>query len=127
MHFGPIFRALMHHKSRVWLVTLEVALTLAIVVNCINVMLDLRSLYVRDSGIEEESILTVSTLPFAEEFEDEDYVDEVRRADLDLQRVVQAQQRFEVGSISEESKNEPPAGADDLSCRTRFSIPDRIS
>lgn len=88
MHFGPILRALMHHKARFLLVTVEVALTLAIVVNCVNVMLDLRSLYVRDSGIDEENVLAIRTLPFAKEFESEDYVDEVRRADLEHLRAV---------------------------------------
>ena len=88
MHFGPIFRALMHHQARFWLVTLEIALTLAIVANCVNVMLDLRSLYVQPSGLDEEHIISVTTEPFAEEFEDSDYVDEVRRADLEHLRAV---------------------------------------
>ena len=86
MHFGPIFRALMHHKARFLLVTLEVALTLAIVANCVNMMLDMRAEYVRETGIDEENIIVVRTEPFGAEFQDEDYVDEVRRADLELLR-----------------------------------------
>ena len=36
MEFGPIFRALLHNKARFWLIAVEVALTLAIVANCVN-------------------------------------------------------------------------------------------
>ena len=83
MHLGPIFRALMHHKARFWLVTLEVALTLAIVANCVNMMSELREKYTRETGIDEENIIIVWTEPFAAEFQDDDYVDEVRRQDLE--------------------------------------------
>lgn len=82
MHFGPIFRALMHNKSRFWLITLEVALTLAIVVNCINMMLDLRYDFVKPSGYDEENLVVVYTEPFAVDFKQEEFVDEIRREDL---------------------------------------------
>lgn len=86
MHLGPIFRALMHSKARFWLVMLEVALTLAIVANCVNLMLDVRGKFVRDTGIDEEHIIVVETEPFAPEFQDEGYVAEVQRADLERLR-----------------------------------------
>lgn len=86
MHFGPIFRALIHHKARFWLVTLEVALTLAIVANCVNMMADMRAKYVQETGIDEENIIVVWTEPFAAEFQEEEYIHEVRRADLELLR-----------------------------------------
>lgn len=86
MHFGPIFRSLMHNKSRFWLITLEVALTLAIVVNCINMMLDARRTYTRATGYDEENILVVFTEPFSPEFKDEDFVDQIRLRDLDRLR-----------------------------------------
>ena len=82
MELGPIFRALMHNKSRFWLITLEVALTLAIVANCINVMLDMRAEFFKPSGIDEENLLVVYTEPFALEFKDEDFVDALREEDL---------------------------------------------
>jgi putative ABC transport system permease protein len=82
MELGPIFRALMHNKSRFWLIALEVALTLAIVANCINVMLDMRAEFFKPSGIDEESLLVVYTEPFAPEFKDEDFVDSLREEDL---------------------------------------------
>ena len=88
MHFGPIFRALMHNKSRFWLITLEVALTLAIVVNCINMMLDLRYDYIKPSGYDEGNLIVVSTQPFAVEFKEDEFVDQVRRDDLDRLRAL---------------------------------------
>jgi putative ABC transport system permease protein len=47
MEIGPIFRSLIHHKTRFWLITFEIALTLAIVANCINMILDQRSSMLR--------------------------------------------------------------------------------
>ncbi len=86
MHFGPIFRALMYHKARFWLITLEVALTLAIVANCVNMMNDLQSKYDHETGIDEDNIIVLWTEPFETDFRDQDYVDEVRRSDLELLR-----------------------------------------
>ena len=82
MHIGPIFRALMHNKSRFWLITVEVALTLAIVVNCINMMVDMRHDLIKPSGYDEENIIVVSTEPFGESFQDDDFVDSIREEDL---------------------------------------------
>ena len=82
MEIGPIFRALMHNKSRFWLVTLEVALTLAIVANCVNMMLDMRHEYLRPSGYDEENLIAINTEPFALDFEDEEFADTIREEDL---------------------------------------------
>jgi putative ABC transport system permease protein len=82
MELGPIIRALMHNKSRFLLIALEVALTLAIVANCINVMLDMRRELVKPSGIDEEGLIFVSTEPFAPEFKDEEFVEALREEDL---------------------------------------------
>lgn len=88
MQIGPIFRALMHNKSRFWLITLEVALTLAIVVNCINMMLDIRYDYVKPSGYDEDNLIVVYTEPFSPEFKDDDFVDQARLRDLDRLRAM---------------------------------------
>lgn len=86
MELGPIFRALNHGKARFWLVTLEVALTLAIVVNCVNVVLDLRGQYVRESGIDEERFLAVRLQPFGAAYADEAFLRELQRRDLEALR-----------------------------------------
>ena len=88
MHIGPIFRALMHNKSRFWLITLEVALTLAIVVNCINMMLDIRYDYVKPSGYDEENLIVVYTEPFSPKFKEDEFVDQARVQDLDRLRAM---------------------------------------
>ena len=82
MELGPIFRALMHNKSRFWLIAVEVALTLAIVTNCINIMLDMRGEFLKPSGMDEDNLLVVHTEPFAPEFKDEEFVDALREEDL---------------------------------------------
>ncbi len=82
MHIGPIFRALMHNKTRFWLITLEVALTLAIVVNCINVMLDFRAQYTHPSGLDEANLMVVTTEPFGPEFKEEEFVENLEQEDL---------------------------------------------
>ncbi len=82
MELGPIFRALMHNKSRFWLITVEVALTLAIVANCVNLMLDTRREFLRETGLDEANLVVINTRPFDEAFEDDEFVDAVRDEDL---------------------------------------------
>jgi putative ABC transport system permease protein len=86
MELGPVFRALIHNRVRFWLVTLEVALTLAIVVNCVSLALEARQKFLRDSGIAEEAILVVKAEPFAPEYDEEPYLDAARERDLEALR-----------------------------------------
>ena len=58
---GPIIRALIHNKGRFWLITLEIALTLAIVVNCATLMLGKYREISRPTGMDEENILVVNS------------------------------------------------------------------
>ena len=83
MEIGPILRSLMHNKARFWLIALEVALTLAIVANCVNWMLDLRGEFLRDTGMDEASVLVIQTEPWAPEFKDEEFIHTTRELDLD--------------------------------------------
>lgn len=82
MELGPIFRALMHNKARFWLITLEVALTLAIVINCATMLMDLRSKLQRPTGIDEENLITLTVDAFSADFKDAAFVDNIRRQDL---------------------------------------------
>jgi len=82
MELGPIFRALMHNPTRFWLITVEVALTLAIVVNCVAIILEQRELLTRPSGLDEPNLVVVTTAPFAKDFADEEFIDVVRDEDL---------------------------------------------
>ena len=88
MELGPIFRALMHNPTRFWLITVEVALTLAIVVNCVAIILDRRELLTRPSGLDEPNLVVVTTQPFVDDFSDEGFIDTVRDEDLRRLRAV---------------------------------------
>ena len=63
MEFGPVFRALVHNRVRFWLITVEVALTMAIVVNCVSLALDFRGKFLRDSGMDVDNIVVVRVEP----------------------------------------------------------------
>jgi putative ABC transport system permease protein len=82
MELGPIFRALMHNPTRFWLITVEVALTLAIVVNCVAIIREQRHLLTRPSGLDEPNLVVVTTDPFTTDFADDDFIDTVREEDL---------------------------------------------
>ena len=82
MELGPVFRALVHNRVRFWLITLEVALTLAIVVNCVNFMMDLRRDYTRPTGLDQENLIVVLAEPFDPAFAEEEYVAAIEEEDL---------------------------------------------
>jgi putative ABC transport system permease protein len=82
MEIGPIFRALINHKSRFWLITLEIALTLAIIVNCVNMIIDQRSMMQRPTGMDVENMLVIHVEPWAPEFKDEQFVEDLYDRDL---------------------------------------------
>ncbi len=86
MEFGPIFRTLFRNKTRFFLVGAEVALTLAIAVNCINMMVDTRRTMNRPTGLDEANLVAVRSHPFSPDFREEEYLDNVRRSDLELLR-----------------------------------------
>lgn len=86
MEFGPVFRALIHNRARFLLITLEVALTLAIVANCVSMVLDLRGKYLRASGFDEENLVVATLEPFAPAYQDEEYVHAARARDLERLR-----------------------------------------
>lgn len=86
MEIGPIIKALFRSKTRFLLIGLEVALTLAIVVNCVNMMLDIQNTINSPTGLDEAGIIVVRSQPFAEEFKEEGYFENARKADLDLLR-----------------------------------------
>ena len=82
MELGPICRALVHSKSRVILVVIEVALTLAVAVNCVVMIADQRKKIVRPTGIDEENLLVVTSEPFDAAFKDRPYLRHAIEEDL---------------------------------------------
>lgn len=57
MDYGPIFRSFLRHKSRFALTMAQVAMTLAIVVNCVALVLDARKKMGVRTGFDEESLV----------------------------------------------------------------------
>lgn len=88
MELGPVFRALVYNRARFWLITVEVALTLAIVVNCVNLVLEQRSRFLRPSGIDEENIIVLTLEPFSPSYQDGDYLNAARARDLEKLRAL---------------------------------------
>jgi len=82
MNVGPILRAMKQNRIRVTLLILEIAMTLAIVTNCVNVILAERAKMNRTSGFDDANLLWIRARPFAEEFQQDAFFNEMVDADL---------------------------------------------
>jgi putative ABC transport system permease protein len=82
MNIGPILRAMKHNRTRVVLIVLEIAITFAIVTNCVNVILAERKKMTRPSGFDDDHIIRIHTRPFAPEYADMAFLDTAIDADL---------------------------------------------
>src|SRR5687768_9087101 len=88
MNLGPILRAMKHNRTRVTLLVLEIAMTLAIVTNCVNVILAERARMKVPSGFDDDNILWVNALPFTAEFREEAVLNTTVDADLRRLRAI---------------------------------------
>ena len=88
LDLGPLCRALGRQRSRFLLIAVEIALTLAIVTNCVNLLLELRQVMLRPSGLDETNQITVRVVPFAEELRSEEAGRQERRLDLERLRQI---------------------------------------
>jgi putative ABC transport system permease protein len=82
MPIGPILRSMRHNRVRFVLIILEIAITLAIVTNCINMILAEREKMQRASGFDDENLVFIASSPFATEFRDQSFTENVVNADL---------------------------------------------
>jgi putative ABC transport system permease protein len=87
MHIGPILRAMKHNRTRVVLIILEIAMTLAIVTNCINVILAERAKMSQKSGFDDDNILWMRVRPFSPDYEQPGAIDTAIDSDL---RIIQS-------------------------------------
>ena len=78
MGIRPIFSALLRNKAGLILIGLQMALTLAIVVNALFIIHERRSLMEQPSGVDEANVFTVTSNGFAPGFD----VGSVQRDDL---------------------------------------------
>lgn len=82
MEFGPIIRAMRHNKIRFGMIVLEVAITLAIAVNSINMIRQERSKILIPSGFDDENLVWIRTRPYAPEFREDRYLELAIESDL---------------------------------------------
>jgi putative ABC transport system permease protein len=82
MHIGPILRAMKHNRTRVVLIVLEIAMTLAIVTNCVNVILAERAKMTQKSGFDDDNIVRMRVRPFTPEFRESAFLDTIIDADV---------------------------------------------
>ena len=82
MDIGPVVRALGRNKTRFGLIALEIALTLAIVTNCVTMILEARTKMVRKSGFDDDNIVSVRSTPFEPAFKEDGYLDNSLKDDL---------------------------------------------
>lgn len=68
MELGPIVRAMRANRVRVALLVLEIAVTMTIVLNCMNMLAEQRARIATDSGIDERHIVAVRTAPWSAEY-----------------------------------------------------------
>jgi putative ABC transport system permease protein len=69
MEIGPIWRALLRNKTAYVLIALQIAVTMAIMVNSISIIQERSRLMARPSGIDEDNIFYLSSLKFAPDFD----------------------------------------------------------
>src|SRR5689334_12681922 len=82
MNLGPIIRAMNHNRTRVVLIVLEIAMTLAIVTNCVNVILGERAKMNQQSGFDDDHIVRLNIRPFSPEFKEPEFIDNVIDQDV---------------------------------------------
>jgi putative ABC transport system permease protein len=88
MPFGPIIRAMRHNRMRFALIIVEIAITLAIVTNAVNMIIDERQKMLKRSGFDDENLISVAYQPFAAEFKEQSYVESLVQTDMRALRAI---------------------------------------
>ncbi len=65
MEFGPITRALLRHKGGAFLIALQIAVTMAIMVNSIAIIQERSANMARPTGLDEANTIAIESLSFA--------------------------------------------------------------
>lgn len=90
MEFGPIWRASMRNKTGALLVVLQVAFTMALIVNAVAITERQADLMGRPSGVDEANVFHVRSSAFAEDFNNRNAIEEDLRLLRGLPGVVAA-------------------------------------
>jgi putative ABC transport system permease protein len=116
MEIGPIWRAMMRNKTGAILIVLQIAVTMAIMVNAISIMQERSRMMSRPTGIDENNIFSISSIGFTENFNERVTVEEDLAALRVLPGVVNAIQSNSVplsgGGWNTGLQTEPGEGID---------------
>ncbi|MGB5291256.1 MAG: FtsX-like permease family protein [Lysobacterales bacterium] len=116
MEIGPIWRAMMRNKTGAILIALQIAVTMAIMVNAISIMQERGRMMARPTGIDEHNIFSISSVGFAEDFNERMTIEEDLAALRAMPGVVNAIQSNSVplsgGGWSMGVQTEPGEGID---------------
>jgi putative ABC transport system permease protein len=82
MELGPILRSMRTNRVRVILLVLEIAVTMTIVLNCLNMIVEQRERVMTPTGLDEKHILAIQGSAWGEDLEDNDLVAQVIDRDL---------------------------------------------
>jgi putative ABC transport system permease protein len=85
---GPIFRSLLRNRVRTGLMVAEIAVTLAIVLNCLGLLLEQRRELTRPTGIDENNLVAVEMRPWDPVYRDDVTRTGIARADLQALRAL---------------------------------------
>jgi putative ABC transport system permease protein len=96
MEIGPIWRAMMRNKTGAILIALQIAVTMAIMVNAVSIMQEKNRMLSRPSGIDENNIFTLASVGFAEDFNERATVEEDLAAIRAMPGVVNAIQSISI-------------------------------
>ena len=90
MEIGPIWRAMMRNKTGAILIALQIAVTMAIMVNAVSIMQEKSKMMARPSGLDEHNIFTIASVGFARDFNERVTIEEDLAALRTLPGVVNA-------------------------------------
>jgi len=86
MELGPILRSMLRNKIAVGLLVVEIAFTMAVVVNCLNLVLSNNERMSIPTGIAEEEILVLRIRSHGDAFNEDEFLRQVIDQDLALIR-----------------------------------------
>lgn len=85
---GPIFRSLLRNRIRTGLLVAEIAVTLAIVLNCFGLLIEQRRELTRPTGIDEANLAVVEMLPWDPAYRDDATRRGILSADIEAVRAL---------------------------------------
>jgi len=86
MEVSQILKSFLHNKAAFVLLSLQVAITLAVLVNALALVKRSREIIDEPNGMDSQNIIAILSIPFDQQFNDESYLQARLREDLDYLR-----------------------------------------